>query len=239
MGGGHGPTAKSRVVGEQVLVATEAEVEKAVAASRLAGLAADALPSRAALSRSLRFFGEGQGNALVVAAHGLANLTLRTLALDPSFDVGDVKGAGVKASDFVPRSEAKGAWVSLTAGTCDVFVSAAGSYSREMQTLAGELRALCADPAVAALIHLRNVHYHRWRGESPGVTGVDLLGSTVRERLEQGQAVGLTVQLLPQYTEGQQALDELTRTTRCALDSIVGRLPQLRSVWHRAFAGAF
>ena len=40
------------VIGEQVLVATEAEVEKAISAERLAALHADADPPRAALSRS-------------------------------------------------------------------------------------------------------------------------------------------------------------------------------------------
>lgn len=44
------------VIGEQVLVATEAEIEKAVAAGLLAGLAVGQDASRASLSRSLRFF---------------------------------------------------------------------------------------------------------------------------------------------------------------------------------------
>lgn len=72
-------------------MATEAEIEKAVAAGLLAGLEVGQDASRASLSRSLRFFAGGQANALVVAAHGLANLTLRTLALDPGFAVEDVK----------------------------------------------------------------------------------------------------------------------------------------------------
>lgn len=52
-------------------------------------------------------------------------------------------------ADFVPRSEAKGAWVSLTAaGTCAAFEVAAGSYEPPMLALAGELSALLADAAV-------------------------------------------------------------------------------------------
>lgn len=115
-----------------------------------------------------------------MAAHGLANLTLRTLALDPAFAVEHVKAAQVSKSDFVSQSEAKGAWVSLTAGTCTAFETAAGSYEPPMLALA--LSAVLADPAVSDLFLLRNVQYHRWRGESPGVTGVNLQGPTIRGR---------------------------------------------------------
>lgn len=227
------------VIGEQVLVATEAEIEKAVAAGSLAGFAVGQDASRASLSRSLRFFAEGQANAVVVAADGLANLTLRTLALDPAFAAEHVKAAQVSKSDFVPQSEAKGAWVSLTAQTCTVFETAAGSYEPPMLALARELSAVLADPAVSDLFLLRNVQYHRWRGESPGVTGVNLQGPTIRGMLDQGEAVGITSKMLPAYTEGQRSLDELVAAGRAALDALVGRLPGFHQAWHAAFRGVF
>jgi hypothetical protein len=225
-------------VGEQVLVATEAEVEKAIASRRLATLPDGSDSTGAALSRSLRFFAEGQGNALVVAGHGLANLTARTLALDPAFDASHLKQAQILPADFVPRSEAKGAWTSLTHAVCAAMVQAASAYAPDMQALAAELADVQADPAVRALFDLRNTQYHRWRGESPGVTGVNLKGATIRETLKAGQAVGLTSEMLPSYTEGQQALDELVRVTRQALDATVARLPGYHQAWHDAFAGA-
>lgn len=227
------------VIGEQILVATEAEIEKAVTRGLLAGLAVGQDASRAALSRSLRFFAEGQANALVVAAHGLANLTLRTLALDPAFSVDDYKAAQVSKADFVPKSEAKGAWVSLTATTCKTFEAAASSYDPTMLALAQDLSAVLVDPAVAHLFALRNVQYHRWRGESPGVTGVNLQGTTMRELLEQGQAVGISSQMLPAYTEGQRSLDEIVAAGRDALDALVARLPAFHLAWHAAFRSVF
>jgi len=227
------------VIGEQVLLATEAEVEKAIAQARLAALPMDKDASRAALSRSLRFFAEGQANALVVAAHGLANLALRTLALDPGFAVEDLKSAGVAKADFVPRSEAKGAWVSLTAETCSAFEAAAAAYDPKMLALARELTAVQSDPAVSGLFALRNVQYHRWRGESPGVTRVNLKGATMREQLDQGQAVGISSQMLPVYKEGQHSLDDVVVAGREALDALVARMPGFHQAWYEAFGAVF
>jgi hypothetical protein len=227
------------VIGEQVLVAAEAEVEKEIAVRRLAQSPAEAYPARAHYSRSLRFFAEGQANALTVAGHGLANLTLRTLALAPAFDVSHVKAAGVSAGDFVPGSEAKKAWVSLTPSTVAALQDAAGNYSDSMQALAQEFADLAADPGTTELIDFRNVQYHRWRGESPGVTGIDVHGATARQQLEQSQGVGISGQMLPAYTDGQAALDDLVRLSRNALDSLVTRMPSFHRTWYAAFSEAF
>jgi hypothetical protein len=226
------------VIGEQVLVAAEAEIEKAIASKRLDALPLGMDAVRASLSRSLRFFAEGQANALIVAAHGLANLTLRTLALDPAFAVEHVKKAGVSKVDFAPGSEAKKAWVSLTETTCEVFAAAAAAYSPQMQALANELADAQADHSVSALVDLRNVQYHRWRGESTGVTGVNLHEPTVRQLLQQGVSVGISSEMLPAYTERQAVLDELVSTGREALDALVGRLDRFLIAWHAAFDAA-
>lgn len=102
-----------------------------------------------------------------------------------------------------------------------------GTRPRCRCVLAAELADVQADPAFAALFDLRNTQYHRWRGESPGATGVDLKGATIREALAAGEAVGISSQLLPAYTEGQHALDELVRVTRDALNALVAQLPRL------------
>lgn len=95
------------VMAEQVLVAIEAKVEKEVccqALNTLSDLPEDAKAGRAAhYSRSLRFFSEGQANALVVGLHGLANLVVRSLEFDRPLDVLEMKKLGIKDSaQFAP-----------------------------------------------------------------------------------------------------------------------------------------
>jgi hypothetical protein len=223
-------------VGEHVLVAIEAEVEKEVLVEHLA------VPNEshgliASRSRALRFFAEGQGNALVVAGHGIANLALRTLALHPAFLV-LFKGLRIKPADFVPQSQAASAWLWLTKTTADSLLAAtAGPPACPIQlaSFAQLVVDLKEDPAFSALVALRNVHYHRWRGESPGVTGVNFRGATALERLGRGEAVGIGRELLPAYTEGEAELDGLVRTSRGALDALVARMPELLRAWHEAF----
>jgi len=146
---------------------------------------------------------------------------------------------GVSKTDFVPGSEAKKAWVSLSVRTCEAFAVAASAYAPEMHALVDALTTLQADPAVSALIDLRNVQYHRWGGESPGVTGVYLQGMTKRQLLEQGQVVGLSAEMLSPYARGETALDEIVKASRDALDAVVARLERFRDAWHAAFKKTF
>lgn len=226
------------VIGEQVLLAIEAETEKTITAGYLTQLDPAQQASVAHTARALRFFAEGQANALTIALHGLANLTLRTLALDRAFQLTDVKAARVTAADFVPGSDARGAWCSVTTDTRDALLTAAAGYAAPMLPLAQQFAGIVDDPALAGLVAFRNVHYHRWRGESPGVTGIDLSAPTARQRLERGESVGLNRRLLPTYTAGQQALDDLVATSRAALDALVARMPDYQEAWWTAFRDA-
>ena len=102
------------------------------------------------------------------------------------------------------------------------------------------LRAIHHEPAVRTLIDLRNVHYHRWRGETAGVTGLSRSVETAAEILASGRA--FTVRsgpLLPDYTEGKQTLDELVKASRDALAALVPHLKPLHEAWHEAFLDAF
>lgn len=225
-------------VGEEVLVAIEAEVEKQIAHDLLAKLNPDDYVKRAAYSRSLRFFAEGQGNAIVVAAHGIANLTVRTFALDPNFQVSALRPLSVKAVDFMPKSTAKSAWLSFNKRTAAVLQAVAATLHPKMQVLANELVVLADDAALTNLIDLRNAHYHRWRGETPGVTGVNLQGDTVLEQLDQGQAVGISTQMLPDYIEGQAMLNDIVAATRTGLDALTAQMPVLLQAWYEAFESA-
>jgi len=169
-----------------------------------------------------------------VAAHGLANLALRTLALDPAFRVEDVKDAVVSTADFTRgrRRRRRGCHSPRLPAA---FTKAAAGYRPQMLVLVDELPALQDDLAVTALFDLRSVQYHRWRGESPDVTGVNLHWPTKRQLLEQGQAVGLGAEMLPPYTEGQQALAQIVKASRDALDAVVARLPGFRDAWYASF----
>jgi hypothetical protein len=224
------------VVGEQVLVAVEAEAEKELLVRHLAALPASSHSARAAASRALRFFAEGQGNALVVAGHGVANLVVRTVALDPDFEF--PWRTKSRLSDFVPRSEAGSSWLSLDAKTVLKLRSAAVPCVQQMRTLVQQVADLQEDPHYAALVKLRNIHYHRWRGESPGVTGINWRADTLRQRAERGESVGLSRELLPDYTEGRQSLTEVVTTTRAALDAFSARMPPILAVWVEAFQAA-
>lgn len=228
------------VVGEQVLVAAQAEVEKAICSDRLAALASDRYAARASLSRSLRFFAEGQANAVTVAAHGLANLVLRTLALDPNFKATNVKGSGYKAEHLKPGVASKGAWLSLNLGTCTVLTKAAGGCSPEMRDLTKALSDLQTDNATRTLIDLRNTQYHRWRGESPGVTGVDVTAPSLRESMARDGFLELDLWVgpTPPYVEGQQMLDGLVKASREGLDALVIRLDRLLKAWDAAYTAA-
>lgn len=231
------------VVGELLLVSIEAEVEKEILTSKLSatpGTTNGGLATRAAANRSLRFFAEGQGNELTITGHALANLTLRTLALHPQFQITPIAGRlSVGASHFAPGSTHRKAWTSLTADTADAMAAAAGGLaSTELGDLAQALHAIAVDPAVDALKQLRNDQYHRWRGESPGVTGVNFGQASMRSRLEQGEAVGFGHELLPGYQEGQTVLDDLVSVSREALDAFVTHLDTFLSKWHAAFDAA-
>ena len=87
------------VIAEQVLVAIELEVEKEVARRAIAALPKSSIDHKTAVlahhSRSLRFFAEGQANAVVVGLHGLANLMARTLEFDTDLTSAELHSGAV------------------------------------------------------------------------------------------------------------------------------------------------
>jgi hypothetical protein len=94
------------IVGEQLIVAIEAEVEKD-ALSRVVD--ASGRQDGETLSR---FFAECHGNALVIAVTSSPTLVLRTCALHPQFIAGPVaRSIGLEPSTLRPRSMTDGAWI--------------------------------------------------------------------------------------------------------------------------------
>lgn len=230
------------VVAEQVLLSIEAESEKVICADALGGTGAGAISpaARAHYSRSLRFFAEGQANAIVIACHGLANLVLRSIEFDQPLTAAELKKLRTKESAFKPRSEAKSAWISMAKETLDDLAAVADVRSASTQAMVAALRAIYDEPAVNTLFELRNVQYHRWRGETAGVTGLARSAETASETLASGKVFAVrSGPLLAEYTEGQRTLDELVKSSRDALDSLVPHLEPLHEAWYEAFLEAF
>ncbi|CAL8978634.1 hypothetical protein CELL_02918 [Cellulomonas sp. T2.31MG-18] len=235
------------VVAEQVLVAIEAEVEKAICQSALDGLpndpsvSDDSRPARRAhYLRSLRFFAEGQANALVVGLHGLGNLVLRSLEFARPLDAKELRQFGiVKPNDFAPGSSIPKAWISLDLEKMSAIAAVAADRGGSAIALAEAIEAIRRDPDVVSLFLLRNAQYHRWRGESPGVTGIALGMPTVTQRLAAAGVVSFGHELLPPYEEGDVTVADLARQSRAALDALVRRMESFHRAWWDLFADAF
>lgn len=223
------------VIAEQVLLAIELEVEKEVVRLAIDNLPSSDLEPKASIhahySRSLRFFAESQANAIVIALHGLANLAGRTLEFDSDLTTAELRDLKVSRADLAPGSAARGAWLSWTSPFVGRVAAMASTRSAAMQAMAAELAGLAGESALVDLIELRNTQYHRWRGESAGVTGIALGQMPAADLLANGQAVGFGRELLPLYTEGQDTLDELVVVSRAALDAFVARMDSFLAAW--------
>lgn len=223
------------VVAEQVLVAVELEVEKEIVRQAIDNLAGSDKQHKASVlahySRSLRFFAEAQANAIVIGLHGLANVGARTLEFDAELSVTELQSLKAARADFAPGSSARAAWLSWTGGLVGRVVSMAAARTPEMQLMAAELAAIASEPAIVDLLELRNTQYHRWRGESAGVTGIALGELPAADVLASGQAVSFGTELLPPYVEGQATLDELDVVGRSSLDAFVSHMDSFLTAW--------
>lgn len=122
--------------------------------------------SRPIASRSLA---EMAGYYSLSAAHGLGNVTLRTLLLDPSAAaVLNKKYKG--AAGFPPFTDERDAWRPLSANLVGALQDAADATQKEAaRSLVGILADLVHDPRWVALDNRRSTDFHRWRPQS--VTG--------------------------------------------------------------------
>lgn len=223
------------VVAEQVLVAVELEVEKEIARQAINKLSGSDMKHKSSVfahySRSLRFFAESQANAIVIGLHGLANIAARSLEFDAEFTPAELQAFSVSRADFDPGSSVRSAWLSWTEGLIRNVGSMAATRTPEMQGMAAELASLASEAAIIDLLELRNTQYHRWRGESAGVTGIALGELPAADVLASGQAVSFGRDLLPPYAEGQATLNELVHAGRSALDMFVAHMDQFLSAW--------
>lgn len=226
------------VIAEQILVAIELEIEKDVARRAIAALPTSSVQHKSAIgahySRSLRFFSEGQANAVVIALHGLANLMARTLEFDEDLTSTELRTLGMTRADFVPGSTARTSWLSWTTGTVSNLVTMASTRASEIQAVAAELDQLSREQAIIDLLDLRNTQYHRWRGESAGVTGIAHGELPAAVILAAGQSVSIGREMLPPYTAGQTTLNEVVQASRDALDAFAAKMDDLLNAWGAA-----
>lgn len=170
-------------------------------------------------------------NALVVGLHGLANLVVRSLEFDSDLESAELKSLRVKAADFSPGSAKKSAWISLNAATVTSLTEAAVTRSAASVALVSALDDICSDPAIASLLDLRNTHYHRWRGESDGVTGIAYGAVSAAELFTQCNVVSFGPELLEPYLDGRAALDDLVLVSRVALDALILHMEPFLVSW--------
>ena len=115
-----------------------------------------------------RALAEMCGYYAISAAHGLINVTLRTLLFFPAcaHAINRVKKYK-KAKGFPPFSRATAAWVPFNGNEVDLLRPAASAANDERVTTWFEIvDALAEDPSWKALTMRRHEDFHRWRPQS-------------------------------------------------------------------------
>lgn len=185
--------------------------------------------NRAGQWRALRFFAEAQANNLMVFGHGVANLTLRTLALQPGFDAAQV--GRIDPEVFRPESDNRGAWCSLSGKTAGELRKATQGTAIDSIPLVESLADLWN--ALEPLWFLRGTQYHRWRGESPGVTGINFVNPN--HPTEESGTITRTLRLQNDYVEGEKIVNEVVNTADAALRDVGAWMPKFLDAWGRVF----
>lgn len=124
---------------------------------------------------SMRAMAEAQCLFVIGTGHALANVAVRTLALDPGLRVELVRRFGrtsVKPT-FDPFSQARADWVSLNHDTCKAIRAVARSHgAQEVIELVEPVAALEHGSTWRALEERRGEDFHRWRPQTHGIQGV-------------------------------------------------------------------
>jgi hypothetical protein len=223
--------------GELVLSTMEAAVEIELTRRVMAapGAEADDATARVNLAgqwRALRFFAEAQANNLMVFGHGVANLVLRTLALQLDFDVEKV--AGIRKDAFHPGAGERGAWCSLNAKTLSELRGAAANAHLDSTSLVQSLTALWQ--ILEPLWSLRGVQYHRWRGESPGVTGINFVN--LNEAKEENGVITRSLLGQTDYVEGERIVTDVVNGADTALRRVGAWMPTFLEAWTSVFVAS-
>jgi len=132
-----------------------------------------------------RFFANAQGQEIVAVGHRLANVAIRALAIDPGLRArmetcGEPARGWAKA--HAPNSSTRRAWLSLNKTTVDALrCVVAQTRHRAIFNVAEEVAHLQYSGEWRELEDIRGESHHRWRPESPVVTGLDQESGYVQE----------------------------------------------------------
>jgi hypothetical protein len=223
--------------GELVLSTIEAAVEIKLIRRAMAAPAAEPDDATARVNlagqwRALRFFAEAQANNLMVFGHGVANLVLRTLALQFDFDAERVRD--IRKDVFHPGSDEPGAWCSLNAKTVSELRKAADSASLDSSALVESLAVLWG--ILEPLWSLRGVQYHRWRGESPGITGINFVN--LNETKEENGVITRSLPGQTDYVEGERIVNDVVNGADTALRGVGAWMPTFLEAWRSVFVAS-
>lgn len=113
-----------------------------------------------------RALAEVTGYYSISAAHGMANVSIRTLLLNAD-TAATVNNAYPKAKGFTPFANNRDAWQPLNSNVITNLEAAADATGEDsVSSLIDTLRNLIEDPRWKALAGRRDIDFHRWRPQS-------------------------------------------------------------------------
>jgi hypothetical protein len=83
---------------------------------------------------------------------------------------------------------------------------------------------------------LRGVQYHRWRGESPGVTGINFVN--LNEAKEEDGVITRSLPGQTDYVEGERILNDVVNGADTALRGVGAWMPTFLKAWTPVFVAS-
>lgn len=181
---------------------------------------------------SMRGMAEAQCLFVMGAGHAIANVAVRTLALDPSLR-GELtkRFRRRKASPtFEPFSMGREDWISLNTEACRSIRAAAQQYgAQEVQRLIEPVAAFGTGDSWRNLVKRRGEDFHRWRPQTHGVEGVPR--TSPWERQGRTRVLGLGH---PTYEDAHGLADATARLASQAMIDLATSMRAFREHWPAA-----
>lgn len=136
-----------------------------------------------------------------------------------------------RADRFRPGSDVSTAWCSLNKGVVAELRRAARPLPVSAEALLESLARLRT--ILAGVSRLRGVQYHRWRGESSGVTGINFFAAA--NEVVQDGIVTRTLRMQTDYLEGEKIVDDLVEASDSALREVAAWMPEFLEIWSQFF----
>jgi hypothetical protein len=212
-------------IGESLVLAAACGVE---AEAHKRAIASGGEPNGMVIAQ--RFFSNAQGQEVISVGHRLANVAIRTLAIDPDLRARmDTCGHPARgwAKAHAPNSSARRAWLSLNKATADA-LRCVVTQTRHCAIfdVAEEVALLQHSDEWRELDDVRGESHHRWRAESSVVTGLDEESGYIQELRDQaGDVVGEAMLAEPAaYKRGVGLEARDSEVARRALRAVTERI---------------